>query len=57
MHALPLTPPTGALIGGHWVDTADTLEVLRPASGEVIARIAASSAADVDAAVAERTVR
>ncbi|USZ50538.1 aldehyde dehydrogenase family protein [Halomonas sp. DN3] len=52
MHALPLTPPTGALIGGHWVDTADTLEVLRPASGEVIARIAASSAADVDAAVA-----
>ncbi len=41
-------------IGGRWVDAASgaTDEVVNPATGEVIASVPASDAADVDAAVA-----
>src|SRR5881394_4289353 len=40
-------------IGGEWVDSADggTMEVLTPATEEVIAEVPASTAADVDRAV------
>jgi phenylacetaldehyde dehydrogenase len=42
------------LIGGQWVDalSGKTLESLNPATGEVLAEIAAGEAADVDLAVA-----
>ena len=41
-------------VGGEWVGAADgkTMEVLNPATGEVIAEVPASSAKDVDRAVA-----
>jgi 1-pyrroline dehydrogenase len=41
-------------IGGEWVGAAEggTMDVLNPATGEAIARVAACTAADVDAAVA-----
>ena len=41
-------------VGGEWVGAADgkTMEVLNPATGEVIAEVPASSALDVDRAVA-----
>ncbi|MBY5983976.1 aldehyde dehydrogenase family protein [Halomonas cupida] len=52
MNTLPVQPPSGALIGGQWHATSETLEVFRPASGDPIARIASSTADDVDAAVA-----
>src|SRR6266566_5076589 len=41
------------LIGGEWVDAAggETMEVLNPATGEVIAEVPQASAADVDRAV------
>jgi len=41
------------LIGGEWVDAADggTIEVLDPATGDVVGRTAAAGAADIDAAV------
>ncbi len=41
-------------VGGEWVGAADgkTMEVLNPATGEVIAEVPASSAQDVDRAVA-----
>ncbi len=41
-------------VGGEWVGAADgkTMEVLNPATGEVIAEVPASSATDVDRAVA-----
>ncbi len=42
------------LIGGEWVDTrdGDVLELLNPATGQVLARTAGAGPADVDAAVA-----
>ena len=41
-------------IGGEWVDSAsgETMEVLNPATGEVIAEVPRGTAADVDRAVA-----
>jgi aminobutyraldehyde dehydrogenase len=41
------------LIGGEWVDSAggETMEVLNPATGEVIAEVPAATAEDVDRAV------
>ena len=44
-------PPQQALIGGEWVNTAATLQVEAPATGELLARIARSQAEEVDAAV------
>ena len=40
-------------IGGEWVDSAggETMEVLNPATGEVIAEVPASTAEDADRAV------
>lgn len=52
MQELPITPPAAALIDGRWVDTAQTLVVEAPATGEPIARIARSGEAEVEAAVA-----
>ncbi len=40
-----------ALIGGEWVDTAQTLQVDAPATGEPLTRIARCQAEEVDAAV------
>jgi hypothetical protein len=39
------------LIGGEWIDAADgsTFETVDPATGEVLARVPAGGAADVDA--------
>jgi phenylacetaldehyde dehydrogenase len=44
----------GLLIDGRWVaaQSGETLDVFDPATGEVIARVAAAGAADVDLAVA-----
>src|SRR5437016_13116985 len=41
------------LIGGEWVDSAggETMEVLNPATGEVIAEVPAAAGEDVDRAV------
>src|SRR5213079_1071645 len=41
------------LIGGEWLDSAggETMEVINPASGEVIAEVPAATAEDVDRAV------
>src|SRR5204862_2060116 len=41
------------LVGGEWVDSAggETMEVLNPATGEVIAEVPAATAEDVDRAV------
>src|SRR5919201_3188177 len=41
-------------VGGEWVDSAggETMEVLNPATGEVIAEVASSTAEDADRAVA-----
>jgi len=46
-------PPKRLLIGGQWVlsATGETLPVVNPSTGKVIARIAAGGAADADAAV------
>lgn len=44
-------PPAQAFIGGEWVDTADTLSVEAPATGEPLAHIARSQQGEVDAAV------
>ena len=40
-------------IGGHWVAStaSDELDVTNPATGEILARVPLSGAADVDAAV------
>ena len=40
------------LIGGEWRDSADTLPIVNPSTGEEIGRIARGTAADIDAAVA-----
>lgn len=42
----------GHYIGGQWVAGTDTFDVLEPATGAPLARVAQGSAADVDAAVA-----
>ncbi len=39
------------LVGGEWVDAAETMEVLNPATGETIAEVPSASAEDVDRAV------
>jgi succinate-semialdehyde dehydrogenase/glutarate-semialdehyde dehydrogenase len=44
---------SGAFIGGHWIDgDGDTIEVHSPATGELVGTVTASSAAQVDQAVA-----
>ena len=45
---------TQVFIGGHWraADTRETLPLLNPSDGSLLAQIARGSAADVDAAVA-----
>jgi acyl-CoA reductase-like NAD-dependent aldehyde dehydrogenase len=42
------------LIGGQWVDAASgkTFDTFNPATGEVLARVAAGDGADIDRAVA-----
>ena len=52
MRELPITPPSAALIGGEWVDTAETLAVEAPASATPLAEIARCGGVEVDAAVA-----
>lgn len=52
MLELPVMSPSGALIAGRWRYTAETLEVLRPSTGQAIARIARCMGEEVDAAVA-----
>ena len=49
----PLIIDNAQLIGGDWVPAADgdTIDVLNPATGEVLARVPRGTAADVDAAV------
>lgn len=51
--ALPTIRQTKLLINNQWVDSSDgsTFETLNPATGEVIAKVSAASAADVDRAV------
>jgi 4-(gamma-glutamylamino)butanal dehydrogenase len=51
---LPSSVRTKAFINGDFVDAADgaTFDTLAPASGEVVAKVAACSATDVDRAVA-----
>ncbi len=51
--ASPLIGPTRLLIDNQWVDAAEggVFETLNPATGEVIAEVAAGTAADVDRAV------
>ncbi|MCO7246706.1 aldehyde dehydrogenase family protein [Halomonas sp. Mc5H-6] len=44
-------PPQQALIGGDWVNSATTLEVEAPATGEPLARIARCQSDHIDAAV------
>lgn len=44
-------PPQQALIGGYWVNSATTLEVEAPASGEPLTRIARCQSDHIDAAV------
>ena len=43
-----------AFVGGEWVDSAsgETMDVINPATGEVIAAVPRCSAEDVDRAVA-----
>ena len=58
MSALPENTPTGLFIGGEWRDAegGSTLDVLNPATGEVLATIASATESDgaaaFDAAVA-----
>ena len=40
------------LIGGHWRESADTLPLVNPSTGEEIGRIARGTPEDIDAAVA-----
>lgn len=49
-HTMTL-PPQQALIGGQWVNTATTIQVEAPSTGELLARIARCQADDVEAAV------
>ncbi|WP_104204755.1 aldehyde dehydrogenase family protein [Billgrantia saliphila] len=50
-HALPATPPAGALIGGEWVPTQALIEVETPSSGAAIAQIARCQDEEVRVAV------
>ncbi|SDD52011.1 aldehyde dehydrogenase family protein [Actinokineospora iranica] len=51
--AAPVTTRAGHVIGGELIDTAtDRIDVVNPATEEVIASVPAGDAADVDAAVA-----
>jgi aldehyde dehydrogenase (NAD+) len=51
--AAPVTTRTGHVIAGEWVDSAtERIEVVNPATEQVIASVPAGTAADVDAAVA-----
>ncbi|NUO85608.1 MAG: aldehyde dehydrogenase [Cupriavidus sp.] len=52
--AASLRPQGRAYIGGEWTDAADgaTFDTINPATGAVLAKVAACSAADVDRAVA-----
>ena len=55
MLTLPLLGATNhVFVGGHWRDGAarDTLPLLNPSDGSLLARIARGNAADIDAAVA-----
>lgn len=54
MSQATITTPTQALIDGKFVDAAsgETLETYNPATGEVIAHVAAAGVEDVDRAVA-----
>jgi len=54
MQALPLLGASNhVFIGGHWRDgaTRETVSLLNPSDGSVLARIARGNAADIDAAV------
>lgn len=53
MTSLPVTVRTKAFIDGHWVDAEDkaVFDNLNPATGTLLNRIAACSAADLDRAV------
>jgi len=54
--AAPVTARTGHVIGGQVVDTAsERIDVVNPATEEVIGSVPAGTAADVDAAVAAAT--
>jgi succinate-semialdehyde dehydrogenase / glutarate-semialdehyde dehydrogenase len=48
--------PTAPLVGGEWIDTATTFDVINPATGETVARVGEAGAAEArraaDAAVA-----
>jgi len=50
--AAPIDQPTGLLLGEGWEHPNADLAVVNPFSGEVIARVAQASEADVDRAVA-----
>jgi len=52
--AAALHPQSRAYIGGEWTDAADgaTFDTINPATGTVLAKVAACGAADVDRAVA-----
>ena len=52
-HAGELLTENTQLIGGEWVPAAggDTIEVLNPATGEVLLHVPRGGVADVDAAV------
>lgn len=52
--AAALRPQHRAYIGGEWTDAADgaTFDTINPATGAVLAKVAACGAADVDRAVA-----
>lgn len=58
MIALPNNAPTGLFIGGEWRDAehGDTIDVLNPATGHILAKVASASVQDgsdaLDAAVA-----
>lgn len=49
-----LKPVRKMLIGGQWVhaESGKTFDTFNPATGEVLARVAAGDAADIDRAVA-----
>ncbi|MCE8033609.1 aldehyde dehydrogenase family protein [Billgrantia tianxiuensis] len=51
MTALPVPPPSDALIGGEWVPTQALLEVQTPSSGQTIAQIARCQTEEVMVAV------
>lgn len=50
-HQLPDGTPTGMLVGGEWRSAARTLDVLDPATGEVLAQVADATADDAIAAL------